>query len=55
MQFADNASSGQPDLGLCCPLTESADTVIYAKEQTVPRLDYTDKHADLDLRCLQIA
>ena len=31
------------------------DTVVYVDEQKMPRLDCTDSHADLDLRCLHIA
>ena len=45
----------QAALGLCWPLTESVGTVDYVEEQKMPRLDCTDAHADLDLRCPQIA
>ena len=62
MLFADNAGPDQPahlltqaDLGLRCPLTESMDTVVYVDEQRMIRSDCTDAHADLDLRCPQIA
>ena len=42
-------------MGLRYPLTESADTVVYVDQQKMPRLDSTDAHADLDVRCPQIA
>ena len=60
MQFADNAGPDQSahKRRLICafvfPLTDSVDTVVYIDEQNMPRLDCTDAHAGLDLRCLQI-
>ena len=42
-------------ISLCCPLTESADIVVYVDKQKMPRLDCKDAHADLDLHCLQNA
>ena len=62
----DNASPDQPELMRRliwafvvhlqnCLLTESVITVVYVEEQIMPRLDCTDAHTDLDLRCLQIA
>ena len=53
MQFADNADPDQP-AGMRCPLTESLDTIVYVNEQRMSRPDWTDAHADLDLRCKQI-
>ena len=56
MQFADNVGPGQPAyLGLCCPLTESMDTVIYVYEQRMSRSDCTDVHAHLDFHCSHVA
>ena len=40
-----NLRTTQADQGLRCPLTESVDTVVYADEQKMPRLDRTDAHA----------
>ena len=42
-------------MGLLCPLTASAVTVVYVDEQKISRLDYTDAYTDLDLRCPQNA
>ena len=41
----------QADLGIRSPLTESMNTVVYVDRQKMPRLDCSDAHADLDLRC----
>ena len=43
----------QADPGLRCPLTQSADNIVYADEQKMSRLGCTDEHADLHLRCQQ--
>ena len=43
------------NLGLCCPILASVDTVLYISKQKMPRLDCTNTHADLDLHCPQIA
>ena len=45
----------QISLRNCFPLSESVDTVVYDYKQKIPRLDCTDVHADLDLRCPQNA
>ena len=56
---AQSVDNGGPDvqagLGLCCPFTESMDTVVYVNEQRMSRSDCIDAQADLDLGCLQIA
>ena len=52
MLFADNTGL---NMGLRCSLTESVDTLAYVDEQKMPKLDCTDAHADLDLRCPQNA
>ena len=51
MQFADNSSPDQPEMGLRCPLTESLDTVVNIDEHRILRLDCTDARANLDFRC----
>ena len=56
MQFADNTGTdAQADQCLCCPLTESVDTVVYVDQLMMLRSDCTDAHADLGLLFLQIA
>ena len=42
----------QTSQGLLCPLTESMNSVVYAGEQRSAQIRM---HADLDLRCPQIA
>ena len=44
-----NLQTTQADLGLCCPLTESVNIVVYVNKQKMPRLDCTDGYGDLDL------
>ena len=60
MHFTDNAGPDQPAhkcrlIRAFVVLTESVDIVVYVNEQRMPRLAYTDGHADLNLHCLQIA
>ena len=57
MQFADKTVFAfvQAELGLCCSLTESVDTVVYVNKQKMSKLDCTDAHVHLDLPCPQIA
>ena len=43
--------SAQANQGLHYPLRESVDTVVFVNKQKMSRLDCTDAHADLDLRC----
>ena len=45
----------QADVDLRCPLTESADTVVYIEEQRMSGSDCTDAHARLDLCCSHMA
>ena len=52
MQFVDKAGQDQ---GLCCPLTELMDDVVYIDKQRMVESNSTDVHAELhlSLHCLQ--
>ena len=44
-------ANAQADLGLCCPLTESADAVVHVDEQKMPRLDWSEP--TLSTKCIR--
>ena len=45
----------QTSLGILCPLAESMNSVVYAGEQRSAEIRMHRLHADLNLRCPQIA
>ena len=44
----------QSDLGFCCPLTESLDTVEYTDAQPMPSFDWATSLADLSIFCSHV-